>query len=66
MLTKSFSPDPESFSFFFFLIILFIYLTVLGLLCCTGFSLVAGNRGHSPVVRGPLTVVASLVAEHRL
>ena len=66
MLTKSFSPDPESFSFFF-LIILFIYLTVLGLLCCTGFSLVAGNRGHSPVVvRGPLTVVASLVAEHRL
>ena len=40
---------------------------MLGLGCCVGFSLVAASRGYSPaVVRGLLTVVASLVAEHRL
>ena len=36
----------------------FYFLAVLGLCCCVGFSLV--------VVHGPLTVVASLVVEHRL
>ena len=38
----------------------------LGLCCCAGFSLVVESRGYSlVVVRGLLTVVASLV-EHRL
>ena len=48
------------FHLIFFLIIVFTYLflAVLGLGCCTGFSLV--------VVRGPLTGVASLVTEHGL
>ena len=48
----------------------FIYLfilAVLGLLCCTGFSLVAEFRDYSPVaVCGLLIAVASLVAEHGL
>ena len=44
-----------------------LFLAVLGLRCCAGFSLVAASRGHSPVaVRGLLIVVASLVVKHRL
>lgn len=42
-------------------------LTVLGLRCCSGFSLVAVSRAYSLVaVRGLLTEGASLVAEHSL
>ena len=58
--------------FFFlkdFLIYLFIYLflAVLGLRFLRGLSPVAASGGHSSfAVRGPLTIVASLVAEHRL
>ena len=37
---------------------IYVFLAVLGLRCCTGFSLVA--------VPGPLTAVASLGAEHGL
>ena len=45
--------------FFFFL------LAVLGLLWCSGFSLVAASRGRSPLsVLGLLIVVVSLAAEH--
>ena len=50
-------------------IVLFIYLflTVLGLHCCVGFSLVAVSGGCSLVAaRGLLTAVASFVAGHRL
>ena len=40
-------------------------LAVLGLCCCTSVSLVVTSRGYSLVaMRGHLTVVASLVAEH--
>ena len=39
----------------------FIYLTVLGLHCHVGFSLVVASRGYSLIV-----VVASPVAEHGL
>ena len=51
------------FLFFFFLIILF--LAVLGLRFC---ARAPSSRGKPflNVVRGPLTVAASLVAEHRL
>ena len=42
-------------------------LTVLGLRCCSGFSLVAVSRGYSLVaVHGLLTEGASLAAEHSL
>ena len=44
-----------------------VFLDVLDLHCCKGFSLVAASRGCSLVaVHGLLIVVASLVAEHRL
>ena len=40
---------------------------MLGLHCCTGFTLVAASRGYSLVaVCRLLIVVVSLVAEHRL
>ena len=40
---------------------------MLGLYCCSDFSLVAQSRGYSlVVVCGLFIVVASLVAEHRL
>ena len=47
---------------------LFIYLlAVLGLCCCTGFSLVAVSEGYSLVVVNRLLVaVASLAVEPRL
>ena len=51
------------------LLILFIYLflAVLGLHCCAGFSLAADSRGYSLyVARGLLTAVASPVTEHGL
>ena len=57
------------FFFFFFLINLFIYLfmAVLGLCFCARAFSSCGKRGPLfIIVRGPLTVAASLVAEHRL
>jgi len=46
---------------------IYLFLAVLGLLCCTGFSLVAEFRDYSPVaVCRLLIAVASLVAEHGL
>ena len=55
--------------FFFFLINLFIYLlmAVLGLRFCARAFSSSGERGPRFIaVRGPLTVAASPVAEHRL
>ena len=54
---------------FFKKIILFIYmyiLTVLGLGCCVGFSLVSASWGYSLVVVPGSLILVSLVAEHRL
>ena len=46
---------------------IYLFLSVLGLRCCMGFSPVAASRGYSLVaVCRPLTAVVSLVAEHRL
>ena len=56
-------------NFFFNFIYLFIYLflAVLGLRFCARTSSSCGKRGPLFIaVRGPLTVAASLVAEHRL
>ena len=55
--------------FFFFLIDLFIYLflAVLGFHFCARPFSSCGKRGLLFIaVRGPLTIMASLVAEHRL
>ena len=52
---------------FFLQFILFLFLAVLDLLCCSGFSLGAASAGDSLVAMcGLLIAVASLVAEHRL
>ena len=64
-------PGSKShfFLFFFFNFYLFIYLflAVLGLLSCARAPSSYGKRGPLFIaVRGPLTVAASLVAEHRL
>ena len=54
--------------FFLFLVISFVdlFLAVLGLCCCVGFSLLVTSRGYSLVWVLELLVVASLVAEHGL
>ena len=44
-----------------------VFLTLLSLHCCAGFSLVAESGGYSLAVAwGPLIAVASLVVKHRL
>ena len=54
-------------SFFFFFFNLFIFLAVLGLRFCARAFSSCGKRGPLFIaVRGPLTIAASLVAEHRL
>ena len=52
---------------FFLYNFIYLFLVVLGLCCCAGFSLVVASGGKSlVVVHGRLIVVASLVAEHGL
>ena len=52
---------------FFFLIFIFLFLSVLGLRFCARALSGCGKWGPLFIaVRGPLTVAASLVAEHRL
>ena len=43
-----------------------LFLAVLGLRCCAGFSLVAGTGGYSQLRFRLLIAEASLVSEHRL
>ena len=51
---------------FYFLLFYFL-MTLLGLRCCVGFSLVVASKGYClGAVLGLLAAVASLVAEHRL
>ena len=46
---------------------IYLFLAVLGLHCCSGFSLVAASKGYSLVTMLEfLIVVAPLAAEHRL
>ena len=55
------------FLLFFFLIFIYLFLAVLGLRFCVRAFSSCGKRGPLFIaVRGPLTIVASLVAEHRL
>ena len=47
--------------------LIYIFVAVLGLHCCTGFSLVAARGGYYLVVTSRLLIAAaSLVVEHRL
>ena len=64
----SIASHPLQHFFFKKIIYLFIYfLAVLGLHFCARASSSCGKRGPLFLaVRGPLTIVASLVAEHRL
>ena len=51
----------------YYLFIYFFFLAVLGLCFCARASSSCGKRGPLFItVRGPLSIVASLVAEHRL
>ena len=51
----------------FFKKLIFLFLAVLGVSCCLGFSFVAARKGFSLVAAlGLLVVAASLVVEHRL
>ena len=55
------------FFFFFNLFIHYLFLSVLGLRFCARAFSSCGERGPLFIaVRGPLTITASLVAEHRL
>ena len=52
---------------FFFKFFIYLFLVVLGLRFCVRAFSSCGERGPLFIaVRGPLTVVASLVAEHKL
>ena len=51
----------------FLLLYIYVFLAVLDVCCCAGFSVVAARRGYPLVaVTGFLIAVASLVAEHSL
>ena len=53
--------------FFFFLIFIYLFMAVLGLRFCARAFSSCGKRGPLFIaVRGPLTIAASLVVEHRL
>ena len=64
-------PGTHKFFFFkgipLFLLFIYLFLAVLGLRFCARAFSSCGKRGPLfIVVRGPLTIVASLVAEHKL
>ena len=59
--------QPEWFSFFFLILFIYLFLAALGLRFCARAFSSCGKRGPLFIaVRRPLTIVASLVAEHRL
>ena len=64
---KCFYINYSSLFFFNKFIYLYLFLAVLGLRFCVRAFSSCGKRGPPFIaVRGPLTVVVSLVAEHRL
>ena len=64
VIKENTSITQHNVSWLFKHLFIIYFLAVLGLRCCTGFSLVAASGGSSlVVVRGLLIAVASLVAE---
>ena len=64
---KSLSTESASFFFFFKYLFIHLFMAVLGLRFCAKAFSSCGKRGPLLIaVRGPLTIAASLVAEHRL
>ena len=70
LLLDLFSLPDVAFLFcyyYLFELLIYLFLAVLGLCRCSGFSLVAASGGRCLVVGcGLLIAAASLVAEHRL
>ena len=59
--------DQSLFIFIFLNLFIYLFLAVLGLRFCARAFSSCGERGPLFIaVRGPLTIAASLVAEHRL
>ena len=59
--------DLFFFLIFFFYLLVYLFMAVLGLRFCMRAFSSCGKRGPLFIaVRGPLTIAASLVAEHRL
>ena len=57
----------EHFIYFFKILFPYLFLAVLDLRCCAGFSFIVSSRGYSLVmVHGLLIAVASLVVNHGL
>ena len=67
-IVSQFSAEVDKSIFFFkFNLFIYIFLAVLGLRFCARAFSSCGERGPLFImVRGPLTVTASLIAEHRL
>ena len=67
MSFKNIKPDRLPAFFFFKYLFIYLFMAVLGLRFCARAFSGCGERGPLFIaVRGPLTVAASLVAEHRL
>ena len=67
MKASSVRVMAEFFLFFYFILFIYLFLGVLGLRFCARAFSSCGERGPLFIaVRGPLTVAASLVVEHRL
>ena len=61
------ASEPATEGFFFFNYFIYLFLAVLGLrFCARAFSSCSKRGPLFIAVRGPLTIVASLVTEHRL
>ena len=66
-ITEQIPFECRNQQFFFFKCIYLLFLAVLGLRFCARAFSSCGERGPLFIaVRGPLTVAASLVAEHKL
>ena len=62
-----FLPQSPATILFYFILFIYLFMAVLGLRFCTRAFSSCSKRGPLfIVVRGPLTIAASLVAEHRL
>ena len=66
LLFKSFIYLPSFWKKMYLFSQLFMFLAVLGLRCCMGFSLIAVSRGYFLVAVFNLLIVVTSLVEHRL